>query len=271
MSDDVRKLTLAVLLVFGMAVAPVLVSARPANQIPVADVSESDAALASPGAPGWEDVSTVTVPLTSAPSGLLDASDTSISTVRVQAAHDGASMYVRLRWPDASLDRNTTGPRGFDDAAALQFPANESENPGIAMGSKRTPVNVWYWNSGSETEELLAGGPGTTTEFQSSAVQTRSVHTDGSYVVVFERPLSTDTANRTTFSMTRDVDVSVAVWNGSNMERSGRKGVSEWYHLSLGPEPTGPPYQSILWAIAGLAIVGVLAITVVAIRRTDDE
>lgn len=271
MHNDVRKLTLAVLLVFGMAVAPVLVNARPANQVPVADVSESDASVASPAGPGWDDVSTVTVPLSSAPSGLLDASDTSISTARVQAAHDEASLYVRLSWPDASVDRNVTGPRGFDDAAAIQFPANESDSPGIAMGSKRTPVNVWYWTSGSETEELLAGGPATTTEFQSSAVQTRSAHTDGSYAVVFERPLSTDTANRTTFSMTRDVDVAVAAWNGSNMERSGRKGVSEWYHLALGPEPTGPPYQSILWAIAGLAIVGVLAVTVVAVRRADDE
>ncbi len=33
-------------------------------------------------------------------------------------------------------------------------------------------------------------------------------------------------------------------WNGSNMERSGTKAVSEWYHFPLGPGPQGPPYES---------------------------
>ncbi|MGB9966282.1 ethylbenzene dehydrogenase-related protein [Halobacterium hubeiense] len=270
MPDDARKLAVAALLVFGMAVAPALVSARPANEIPVEEVG-GDADLSAPTADAWSDVAPVRVPLSSAPSGVVDAGDTSVSAARVQVAHDEASLYVRLRWPDGSADGNVSGPRGFADAAAVQLPANASDNPAIAMGSPRAPVNVWYWNAEAGSEELLAGGPGSTTEFADPAVQTRTARENGSYALVFERSLAAGAQNRTNVTLARDVDVAFAVWNGSNMERSGRKAVSEWYHLPLGPQPSGPPYQSILWAVAGLAIVAVLAITVVAVRRADDE
>ena len=65
----------------------------------------------------------------------------------------------------------------------------------------------------------------------------------------------------------KDLDVAFAVWNGSAMERSGRKSVSEWYHYPLGGGPQGPPYESILWTVAGLAIVGVALVTIAAVRN----
>jgi complex iron-sulfur molybdoenzyme family reductase subunit gamma len=52
------------------------------------------------------------------------------------------------------------------------------------------------------------------------------------------------------------------------MERSGRKSVSEWYHFPLGPGPQGPPYETILWTVAGLAIAGVALVTIEAVRKT---
>lgn len=263
-----RLAALAVALVALAALAPALAAGIPANQVPVHE-SDQGSSLASPTGDAWNEVDPVTVELASAPSDVPDAADTSVGEVSVRVAHTDDRLYVRLAWPDATADESIDGPRAFLDAAAVQFPANASAHPGIAMGSQRTPVNVWYWTPGSN-EELLAGGPGSTTAYGSPGVETAAERVDGRWVVVFHRALVADGAQRTAFEMDTDVDIAFAVWNGSNLERSGQKAVSEWYHLPLGPPPQGPPYEAILWAVAGIAIVVVLVVTVLAVRGAEE-
>ena len=248
------------------SVGPAMVSARPANQIPVESVSAGDQPQ-DPTSTAWDTVPAVSVPMASAPSGLPNASDTSVETVRVQSAQTDQRLYIRMSWADGDADRNTTGPQDFADAAAIQVPVNTSAPPPSAMGRDRNLVNVWYWQAGGETEELLAGGPGTTTTFEENAVETTTTYDDGRWTIVMSREIQSAAENRTTFAVENDVDVAFAVWNGSHMERSGRKSVSEWYHFPFGPGPQGPPYESILWAIAGLAIVGVSLVTIQAVRN----
>jgi complex iron-sulfur molybdoenzyme family reductase subunit gamma len=252
------------------AASPALVASRPANQIPIEDVS-SDDAPGEPTAERWETVPAVTVPLSSAPSGLPSADSVSVERMRVQAARTESRLFLRLSWTDPTADRNSTTPRAFADAVAVQLPVNTSVRPAIAMGSTRNRVNVWYWSADTGTEELLAGGAGTTTKFAETTVRTRTTHDDGRWTVVLSRELRPDGANRTTIRGERDVDVAFAVWNGSNMERSGHKSVSEWYHLPFGPGPQGPPYETILWTVAGLAIVGVALVTISAVRNTGGQ
>ncbi|MFB6183795.1 MAG: ethylbenzene dehydrogenase-related protein [Haloarculaceae archaeon] len=263
-----RRAVVAVAFVAVAVVAPALVAARPANQIPVGEY-DGGADLSDPAATAWERTPAVEVPLASAPSGLPNAEDVSTDSVSVTVAHTAERLYVRLSWHDPTADRNVTSPRTFSDAAAVQFPVNTSAQPAIAMGSTREPVNVWYWRATTGTEELLAGGPGTTTRFQDPMVSTSVRRLDDSWAVVYERSLTAGTPNRTSIRMDRDVAVGFAVWNGSNMERAGRKAVSDWYHLPLGGGPGGPPYESLLWAVAGLAIVVVIVTTLVAVRRTS--
>jgi complex iron-sulfur molybdoenzyme family reductase subunit gamma len=188
--------------------------------------------------------------------------------VTVQAIHTDERFYLHLSWADGTADRNASSPRVFADAVAVQFPVNHSARPPIAMGSTRNPVNVWYWNPSTGSEELLAGGPATTTRFEQSNVNVTATHDDGRWNVVLSRPLDGAGQNRTTVPMDQDMDVAFAVWNGSEMERSGRKAVSEWYHVALGPGPAGPPYETLLWTIAGVSIVGVAVATITAVRRT---
>lgn len=257
---------LAVLVVATTALAPAMVSARPANQIPVESVS-AEAVPQQPTSDAWDEVPAVGVPMASAPSGLPNASDTSVETLSVQSARTDERLYLRLSWADGTADRNTSAPREFADAVAVQVPVNTTARPPISMGSTRNLVNVWYWRAGEGTEELLAGGPGTTTAFRTTTVNTTTTYEDGRWTVVMSRELATDATNRTTFVVDHDVDVAFAVWNGSHMERSGRKSVSEWYHFPLGPGPQGPPYESILWTVAGLAIVAVTLVTAQAVRK----
>ncbi|MEF8852572.1 MAG: ethylbenzene dehydrogenase-related protein [Haloarculaceae archaeon] len=264
---DLAVAALVVLTVLGAAALPAVSSARPANEVPVESVG---ADAADPTAPGWTEVPAVTMSLASAPSGVPAASNVSVQRARLQAATNETHAFLRVSWADATADRNATGPRDFLDAVAVQVPTNESARPPIAMGGTDNRVNVWYWSGDGITEELLAGGAGTTTAFADSAVSAEAAHTDGRWHVTFTRALTAD-ANRTDLSVERDVDVAVAVWNGSYDERAGRKGVSEWHYLALGPGPTGPPYQSILWAVAGLAILFVSLVTIEGVRRTRGE
>jgi complex iron-sulfur molybdoenzyme family reductase subunit gamma len=256
----------AVIVVVSAGAAPMLVSARPANQIPFEDVGADS--LADPEANNWSEVPDVTVPLSSAPSGLPNAQSTSAESVRVRAAHNASHMFVKLTWNDTTPDENVTGPRAFVDAAAVQVPVNTSSRPAIAMGSTRNAVNVWYWRADTGTEELLAGGAGTTTQFVDPAVQTRTVHEDGRWQVVYTRQLVTPGSNRTDVQQgVHDTSMAFAVWNGSEMERSGRKAVSSWYHLPTGPAPQGPPMAGILWGVAGIALLIVAVVTADAVRK----
>lgn len=232
--------------------------------------------ISNPTAPAWNDASTATLPLSSAPSQVPNANETSIDRVNVKAAYTQQRLYVRLSWADGTEDGNVTpsqydAPRlnSYGDAVAVQFPANVSQQPGIAMGSPESNVNVWWWNGDMGRQELLAAGPGSTTEFERASISTNATYRDGRWHVVFSRQLTVDDPNRASLAVERDVPVSFAVWNGSNAERAGRKSVSEWYTLPFGPEPQGPPYQTVLWAIAGLAIAVVVVVTGTAIQRGD--
>jgi complex iron-sulfur molybdoenzyme family reductase subunit gamma len=259
------------LLVLASAVAAPLVAGRPANQIPIHHDPGEGAELSEPTSPEWEGIPAVTVPLSSAASSVPDADSTSVPRAAVRVARTDERLFVRLSWADPTVDRSAGSPRAFADAAAIQFPVNTSARPPIAMGSTRNSVNVWYWSASEGSEELLAGGPGSTTEFRNASVEVRTAREDGRWVLVYARDLRADSPNRTSIALERDVDVAIAVWNGSNMERSGRKAVSEWYHLPFGPGPQGPPYETILWTVAGLAVVVAAGVTGAAVFRSREE
>ncbi len=254
------------LAVAGAAVVPALTDARPANEVPVGEVD----AAADPTAESWSAVPSADLALASAPSGVPQASNVSAERARVRAATNGSHVFVRVSWDDPTVDRNAASPRRFADAVAVQFPANASAHPPIAMGGPENRVNVWYWRAGGSTEELLAGGAGSTTPFADRAVDAAAARENGTWHVTFVREAGLD-GNRTAFAGDRDVDVAVAVWNGSNGERAGRKAVSEWHYLATGPGPQGPPYETILWTVAGLAILFVTLVTVEGVRRTRGE
>ena len=198
-------------------------------------------------------------------------SDTAVESATVAAARTDDRLYLRLSWSDASANTSTDSLRAFADAAAVQLPVSTAERPPIAMGSTDNRVNVWYWNGADGAESLLAGGAGSTTRVPEPSVETTATHTGDRWTVVFSRPLASDRANVTDIDANRDVNAAFAVWEGSNDERSGQKAASEWYYLSLGPDEGGAPYETVLWAIAGIAVVFTTLVTVEGVRRTRGE
>lgn len=265
-------IALAALLVVAAAVVPMLVDARPAREIPAPTLEQN---LSGTDAPGWSDAPAAEVPLSAAPSGLPNAEAVATRAVDVQAAQSDGRVYLRLQWQDPQPSEHADDPQTFADAVAVQMPVDTTEQPAIAMGSQSNMVNVWYWNAATGTEELLAGGPGSTTLFDNQTVQTWAEHTDsgeeGTWTVVFSRPVDPAGENRTAITTEQDLDIAFGVWDGSNAERSGRKAVSQWYYLPFGPGPGGAPFESMLWAIAGIAVVAVVLVTAQGVRRVRTE
>lgn len=249
---------IASLLVVSLA-APAAGFGRPVNEVPVTEVDEP---LESPADDQWEEIDAVTVAVSSADSGLPGADETSVEELEVKVAESDERIHVHVSWADGEANDESGGPDEFADAIALQWSAEDGETPPIAMGSEDSPVNIWYWNGASGTENLGASGAGTTTAFASDAVDAEGTYEDGRWHVVFSgdidgTPVETD----------EDSEMALAVWDGENAERGGIKAVSEWQTLPFGGDPAGPPYELLLWTVAGLAIAGVIGATVYGVRE----
>jgi complex iron-sulfur molybdoenzyme family reductase subunit gamma len=252
------------------AAFPAVVDARAAYEIPVErEASAGD--LAEPTGDAWESVETVSVPLSSSGAAVPGGTETTVESASVAAARTDERLYLRMSWSDGTANTSTDSLREFADAAAVQLPVSSEERPPIAMGSTDNRVNVWYWNGADGTESLLAGGAGSTTQIRESTVETNATHTGDRWTVVFSRPLASDRANVTDIDADEDMNAAFAVWEGSNDERSGQKAASEWYYLSLGPNEGGAPYETVLWGIAGIAVVFTTLVTVEGVRRTRGE
>jgi mono/diheme cytochrome c family protein len=65
--------------------------------------------------------------------------------LRLQAAHDGREIVLRITWSDASRDDQATRTEAFEDAVAVEFYRGEAE-PFLGMGSIDHAVDVWFWD-----------------------------------------------------------------------------------------------------------------------------
>ncbi len=63
----------------------------------------------------------------------------------------------------------------------------------------------------------------------------RGVWRDGFWNVVVTRELKSREADDVKFAVGKSVPVAVALWDGQQRDRNGRKAISNWYHLVLDP------------------------------------
>ena len=68
--------------------------------------------------------------------------------LRIQAAHDGSSLAVRLSWADEQPDRKALTTRQFADAAAIElFGGAAGAEPFLGMGAAGSVIDVWMWRA----------------------------------------------------------------------------------------------------------------------------
>ena len=172
--------------------------------------------------------------------------------VVVRAAKNNSSIVIMLEWNDATRDSNFDHSALYVDRAAVMFPitANQ-EAPLITMGEEGKPVNIWQWKAvGGERgqpgvkdtpnsqlvyqtiEDLNAEGFSTLTDQRQQDVQGVAEWKNNKWRLVFSRSLTNANADDVQFK--QSVLIAIAVWNGSNKELNGQKGIAGWLLLKLG-------------------------------------
>tara|TARA_B100000446_G_scaffold178128_1_gene191692 strand:+ start:20 stop:535 length:516 start_codon:yes stop_codon:yes gene_type:complete len=170
----------------------------------------------------------------------------------VRAAKNNLGIVIMLEWNDATRDSNFDHSALYVDRAAVMFPVTSTkEAPLITMGEAGKPVNIWQWKSvggergqpgvrdnpnsqlGYQTiEDLNAEGFSTLTEQRQQDVQGVAEWKNNKWRLVFNRSLTN--ANGDDVQFKQSVLMAIAVWNGSNKELNGQKGISGWLLLKLG-------------------------------------
>lgn len=129
----------------------------------------------------------------------------------------------------------------------LFAPGWNAGNP-ISQPIKFTPIS-----------DLIAEGFGTLTFKPEQQVIGRGVWEDGTWIVVYARPLDTGDPSDTKFTVGEDKSMAIAVWDGANREVDGRKAVSAW--LMMRVEGSSFPFSlNIVVELASVALVGTAAV-----------
>ena len=173
----------------------------------------------------------------------------STQKVLIRAAKTSNELVVLLEWEDTTWDGNFNHSSLYVDRAAIMFPVEpSSEPPSITMGESGMPVNIWQWKSiGGEkgqpgvktksklayqtVEDLNAEGYSTLTYQSRQDVKGTALWKDNKWRLIFKRDLVNGDPNDVQFS--QSVLMAVAVWNGSNRELNGQKGIAGWMLLKF--------------------------------------
>ena len=163
-----------------------------------------------------------------------------IGEVSVRMVRAGGKLLVHLAWQDSTKDSvslpalpetppeerfrkvQTVAPGKFHDACSVMVPAGRSNGaftPSLQMGAAGQPVTLYYWNATRGAAVLEAEGRGTTSQTEQS-LRAQGSHRNGTWRVTLELP-----------ELAAGVPVALAVWNGSQQDRDGRKYFSVWHWL----------------------------------------
>ncbi|MDP2030159.1 MAG: ethylbenzene dehydrogenase-related protein [Thiobacillus sp.] len=196
----------------------------------------------SPDDPAWARAPAARLTLTPQRSIAPGMGNVAALPVEVKVLTGAGQLALRLAWRDASEDRvDRKATHRFADAAAVQFPADAAAGlPYIGMGEPRRPVNLWFWRAGGTSERLAANGFGTLapapdTSSKTQAPETQAQRGKDGWQLVLRGPLP---------SPADPLVLALAVWDGAEEGRDGRKRLSPWFVVRLpGLKPDPAQYR----------------------------
>jgi len=160
-----------------------------------------------------------------------------IPSVDARFIHTTAGNFVRLEWADKTHD-TTVLPKAerawqgdqlvtqsaatdrFSDACAVMIPAKAVAgdlNPSLQMGDADHPVRIFVWDSTRGVAVMEASGR-ETTKRSGQSFPAQGQYANGKWSVTLQ---ISDMKAGTPFA--------VAIWNGSQQDRDGRKYFTIWY------------------------------------------
>jgi DMSO reductase family type II enzyme heme b subunit len=199
--------------------------------------SSNDAELADGRAGAWLAVEKEQIVLVPSPIGMTAAVSPYMSKlsghgkvdrIGVQMVHNGATLSIRLSWDDPDKDDKLNDLDQFADGVAIMFPLLAGASA-LTMGSSEKPVNAWLWLADqAEPFDVLANGYATSQRRSptSSGLLASSYHENDTWTIVFQRPLKAPDESYASIEPGTLTAFALAVWEGSNRERSAQKSVS---------------------------------------------
>lgn len=192
------------------------------------------------------------------------------SPVQAKAFHNKDDIYFNLSWSDNTED-NIVRVGKFSDACGMMFPLDDSAPAATIMMGFMGRANLWQWKASQDREywlqqtsdlkayadfyypfeneetlpvskvtyksavnDLLAIRVATVTLKDTQNVQGRGIFDNNAWQVVFRRSmLAVNRTNDISFNAGRKERCVLAVWNGANNDRGGRKSISDWVELEL--------------------------------------
>jgi DMSO reductase family type II enzyme heme b subunit len=165
-----------------------------------------------------------------------------VNAVRAQALFNDHELALRLTWDDPTQSLPNEASEIFEDAVAVQFPAQipiGAKRPYFLMGDPENPVNLWRWGSGQAGGmEYNARGSDQQQQQPVGSQQVKGAirYRHGQYQLVFKRPLATqDRDQDIQFAPGQFIPMAFYVWDGENHETGIKMALSHWYYLLLPP------------------------------------
>jgi DMSO reductase family type II enzyme heme b subunit len=232
---------------FGSALAQESVAVR-------ASLVDGTLPVDDPTAAAWSTAPPAEFPMSPQVHWPVRITEVTAKSVKVKGLHDGTNVAILLEFADPTEDP--------DDAAAIEFMVGDTkahfahgqEMPQVQGG----PVNIWYWkNKDGKAVDMSAKGFGSLKAQAHQDVKAKGVYQDGTWKVVFSRPLATEhAAEDTQFTPGEFASIAFALWDGKKMdtgqpkEKGSEKAVSSWWYFRAEPPPDYSPYLYALLAIA---------------------
>ncbi len=177
--------------------------------------------------------------------------EVTVKSVKVRGMHNGQDMAVMVEYEDPSEDA--------DDAAALEFMVGDKKAH-FAHGQEMLqveggPVNIWYWKKANgKATDMNAKGFKTLRSQEQQDVSATGAWQEGSWRVVFSRPLLTGDENDVQINPGEWTNVAFAFWDGQLVdgevkEKGSQKAVSSWWYIRAEPSPDNSIYGYVVLGI----------------------
>jgi len=178
--------------------------------------------------------------------------EVTVKSVKVRGVHNGEDLAILLEYQDPTEDAG--------DASGLEFMVGE-KMAHFAHGQEMLqveggPVNIWYWkNENGKAIDMSAKGFKTLRVQDQQDVSATGAWQDGTWRVVFSRPLQTGDEQDAQIQPGKWVSVAFAVWDGvvgedgGVKEKGSQKAVSSWWSIRAEPPPDNTIYGWVVFLI----------------------
>jgi DMSO reductase family type II enzyme heme b subunit len=163
-----------------------------------------------------------------------------------------------LQAPRFTADADTS--RIWSDAVALQFPTEEStgpELPYLIFGDSKLSTDIWFADLAADGASHYTGRGSDDLAEEGPVPELWTSYQDGRWTVIFKRDRIVE--GRASFEAATFVPIAFSVWDGWNLERGRRRGLTSWYYTYIQdadrPSPVGPmAAYGLLTLFAGLGL-----------------